>query len=88
MGDKGFEVQLGLGGHAPVAASRKTQRYRNVPLMANRDLLKIVIMLLSHTIGLVTPIMQLQTLCLVSREASRGLRGPVIPITEGNERLP
>ena len=59
MGDKGFEVQLRLGGHAPVAASRKTQRYRNVPLMANRDLSKIIIMLPAHTIGLVIPIMQL-----------------------------
>ena len=52
-------MQLRLGGHTPVAASRKTQRYRNVPLIANRDLSKIIIMMPSHTIGLVIPMMQL-----------------------------
>ena len=56
--------------------------------MANRDLSMIIIMLFSHTIGLEIPIMQLQRLCLASREASRDLRSPVIPIIEGNERLP
>ena len=59
-----------------------------MPLMANRELSKVVVMLHLHIVGLVIPIMQVQTLSLASREASPGLRGPVIVTIEGNEQLP
>ena len=52
-------MQLRVGGHAPVAASLRAQRYRDVPLMANHGLSKMVTTLPSHSVGLVLRIMQL-----------------------------
>ena len=39
-GLKACGVQRRVSGHAPVAASLRTQRYRDVPLMANHGLSK------------------------------------------------
>ena len=39
---KGRGVKLMVSGRAPVAASRRTQRYRDVPLMANHGLSTMV----------------------------------------------